>query len=81
MYWKAKVRYRGPIIFIVFNDYVDDVLDPISLIKSFEFVNIMDGSSHSFVCLTFSGFVSCPHLRSKLFAFRLILFIIFLVAE
>ena len=53
MYWKAKVRYRGPIIYIVFNDYVDDVLDPISLIKSFECVNIMDGSSHSFVCLTF----------------------------
>ena len=53
MYWKAKGRYRGPIIYIVFNDYVDDVLDPISLIKSFECVNIMDGSSHSFVCLTF----------------------------
>ena len=81
MYWKAKGRYRGPIIYIVFNDYADDVLDPISLIKSLKCVNIMDGSSHSFVCLTFSGFVSYPHLRLKLFAFRLILFIIFLVAE
>ena len=70
MYWKAKGRYRGPIIYIVFNDYVNDVLDPTSLVKSFKFVNIMDGSSHSFVFWTFYWF--CVQLCMSSFVLKIV---------
>ena len=68
---ESEGRYRGPIIYNVFNDYVDDVLDPTSLIKSFEFVNIMDGSSHSFVCWTFYRLCAQLSFAIKIVCFRI----------